>query len=78
MTNYENIMKEKEQEFENLSAYAKEKEAAHNKEMEEIQDELLRIQGEYRMLSKLMEQEAEKAASAEKVEDADVENVEAE
>lgn len=78
MSNYENLMKEKEQEFEKLSSYAKEKEITHNEEMAQIQDELLRIQGEYRMLSKLMEQEAEKAASAEKIENVDVENVEAE
>lgn len=64
MINYEDIMKEKEQEFEKLSNYAKEKEAAHNEEMDQIQEELLRIQGEYRMLNRLKEKASEEENEA--------------
>lgn len=67
MKNYEELMLEKENEFEKLSAFAEEKTTAFNAEMAQIQDELLRIQGEYRMLTKLkaendLETEAEVVA----------------
>lgn len=64
MINYEDIMKEKEHEFEKLSNYAKEKEAVHNEEMDQIQEELLRIQGEYRMLNRLKEKASEEEKEA--------------
>jgi hypothetical protein len=72
MISYENIMLEKEQEFEQLTAHAKEKENIHNEEMAQIQEELLRIQGEYRMLAKLKEQS--EAAETEAVENTDTED----
>nr|DAV25185.1 MAG TPA: hypothetical protein [Caudoviricetes sp.] len=81
MVNYENIMLEKEQEFEQLSAHAKEKEAAHNEEMAQIQEELLRIQGEYRMLAKLKEQSEAVVTDNDttvNIKDSDMEIIEAE
>lgn len=52
---FDKLMKEKEKQFDTISALMKEKTDMFNKEMTELEAEQLRIQGEYRMLAKLKE-----------------------
>lgn len=63
--NFDSLMKEKEEQFEKISDVMKAKAEQHQSEMAELQEELLRLQGEYRLLAQLKEESND---SMEKVE----------
>ena len=53
--NFDSLMKKKEEQFEKISDVMKAKAEQHQSEMAELQEELLRLQGEYRLLAQLKE-----------------------
>lgn len=66
MMNYETMMKEKKAAFEKISEIMNQKSEAFQKEMTELENEQLRLQGEYRVLTELLKQEESDSEESEK------------